>query len=113
MYGTARGGCVEITVDGVVVSVATLAGQTPEEVAAALAAAIEADPVLSGAGVTAFADGSRLVTTGGIDLVSISDAGLSTSPIVAVPALSPAALGALAILIGATAAAVRGRRSRR
>jgi spore coat protein A len=102
-YGSAQGGGVEITVDGVLVSVETIDGQTTEEVAAALAAAIEAHPALS---VTAFADGSRLVTTGTIDLVTITDPGLSTSPIVAVPALSPAALGVLAILLVATVGVV-------
>jgi cysteine-rich repeat protein len=97
-FGLAQGGGVELTVDGVLVSVPTTAGQTTAQVAEAVAAAIEADPVLSASGVTAFADGNRVVTTGTIESVSIDDPGLSTEPSIAVPALSPLALGLLASL---------------
>ena len=48
--------------------------------AAAVAAAIEADPTLQQAGVTAFADGNRVVTTGTIDSVTSNDPGLSFAP---------------------------------
>jgi spore coat protein A len=100
-YGTAQGGNVEITVDGVLVVVPTTAGQTSEQVAQAVAAAILADPTLSAAEVAAFADGNRVVTTGTIDSVVVNDAGLSTVPITEVPSLSPAAV---AVLVGAICA---------
>ena len=105
LYGTAEGGGVEVTVDGVLVSVPTTAGQTSEQVAQAIAAAIEADPVLSSNGVTAFADGNRVVTTGNIESVTINDPGLSTEPpMTLVPALSPVSLGMVVIALGSLAA---------
>jgi cysteine-rich repeat protein len=97
--GVAAGGDVTITVDGVVVVVPTSAGQTTSQVAAAVAAALDADPILSGAGVTAFADGNRVVTTGTIDSVVSNDAGLSIAP-PPVPSLSPPALALLALGMG-------------
>jgi cysteine-rich repeat protein len=113
IFGTAQGGGVALTVDGVLVSVPTSAGQTSEEVAQAIAAAIEADPVLSANGVTAFADGNRVVTTGTIEDVTINDPGLSTEPILTpVPALSPISLGMLVVALG-SAAALAGTRRRR
>jgi spore coat protein A len=114
IFGIAQGGGVELVVDGVVVSQPTTAGQTGQEVAQAIAAAIEADPVLSGAGVTAFADGNRVVTTGTIESVTIGDPGLSTEPVPPpVPALSPIAVGMLAAsLVGLGALVNRRRRSR-
>jgi spore coat protein A len=110
-YGSAEGGGVDITVDGVLVSVPTTAGQTTAEVAQAVAAAIEADPVLSANGVTAFADGNRVVTTGTIESVSITDPGLSTTPLRFLPALSPTALGMLVSFMAVLA--VLGLRRRR
>jgi hypothetical protein len=80
-------------------------------VAEAVAAAIAAEPVLSASGVTAFADGNRVVTTGTIESVSISDPGLRTAPI-AVPALSSLALLLLACLT-VVVATLGVRRSRR
>ncbi|MHC4429317.1 MAG: multicopper oxidase domain-containing protein, partial [Planctomycetota bacterium] len=68
-YGSAEGGGLQLTVDGELVSVPTTAGQTTAQVAQAVAAAIESHPVLSGNGVTAFADGNRVVTTGTIGSV--------------------------------------------
>ena len=100
-YGSAEGGGVELTVDGVLVSVPTTEGQTAEQVAQAVAAAIEADPVLSASGITAFAEGSRVVTTGTVDSVTVNDEGLSTEPIPGpVPMLSPVSLGMLVVSLG-------------
>jgi cysteine-rich repeat protein len=111
IYGTAEGGGVEVTVDGVQVSIPTTAGQTSEQVAQAIAAAIEADPVLSANGVTAFADGNRVVTTGSIDSVTLNDPGLSAEPpMILVPALSPVSLGLLVIALGGIAALAGTRR---
>jgi spore coat protein A len=105
IYGTAQGGSVDVTVDGVLLSVTTSTGQTGADVAQAIAAAIAADPVLSAAGVTAFADGNRVVTTGTIENVTVDDPGLSTEPIVIpVPALSPISRGMLGVALGAMAA---------
>ena len=86
--GDAEGGSVDVTVDGVPLSVATVSGQTSNQVAAAIAAAIEADPTLSAAGVTAFASGDQVVTTGTIDSAVSSDPGLVLSSIPLVPVLS-------------------------
>jgi cysteine-rich repeat protein len=82
-YGVAEGGDVTLTLDGVVV----------------VAAAILADPTLSAAGVGAFADGSRVATTGTIDSVVLNDAGLSLTPVFGVPGLAPIALLLLAALL--------------
>jgi cysteine-rich repeat protein len=109
-YGSAEGGDVELTVDGVLVSVLTTAGQTTDQVAQAVAAAIEADPTLSASGVTAFAEGNRVVTTGSIESVTVNDPGLSTEPLpTPVPALSPIALGLLVGSVGLVGALMRTR----
>jgi spore coat protein A len=94
--GAAQGGDVTITVDGVVVVVPTSAGQTAQQVAEAVAAALAADPTLSAAGVTTGRFGVRVVTTGTIDSVVLNDAGLSIEP-APVPSLGPLAL---ALLVG-------------
>jgi cysteine-rich repeat protein len=111
-YGSAEGGGVELTVDGVLVSVPTTLGQTVDEVASAVASAIEADPVLAASGVTAFADGNRVVTTGTIESVTSNDPGLSTEPPVPpqVPSLTPVALVLLAVTLGVVASMMRRRR---
>jgi spore coat protein A len=106
-YGQAQGGDVTITVNGVLLVVPTTPGQLGGAVAAAVAAAIEADPTLSAEGVTAFADGQHLVTTGTIDSVVVNDPGLSTSASALVPALS--GLGLL-VLVGALVVTARQRR---
>jgi len=95
-YGVALGGDVAITVDGVLVVVLTSPGQTQEQVAQAIAVALESDPTLSAAGVTAIAIANRVVITGTIDSVVVNDAGLSTSPPLPVPSLGPAGVGVLA-----------------
>jgi len=110
-YGTALGGDVAITVDGILVVVPTSAGQTQEQVAQAIAAALASDPTLSAAGVTAIALENRVVTTGTIDSVVVNDGGLSTSPPLPVPSLGPAGVGVLAgALTVLSAAALRRRR---
>jgi cysteine-rich repeat protein len=103
-YGTAQGGDVTVTVDGVVSVVPTSAGQSSIQVAEAVAAAI---------GGGAFADGNRVVTTGTIESVVLNDPGLSLEPptSIPVPALSPPALGALALLL-ALSVVVLARRGR-
>jgi hypothetical protein len=65
-----------VTVAGVLISVNTFAGQTPAQVAAALAAAINANPALQALGITAYVVGGRLVVNGAISGVSLGDPGL-------------------------------------
>jgi spore coat protein A len=76
LKGTAQGGSVSVTVSGVLVSVTTSAGQTAAQVVQALANAINANPTLQGLGVTATAQGARLVTNGDVTAVTVADAGL-------------------------------------
>ncbi|HEX6850825.1 MAG TPA: multicopper oxidase domain-containing protein [Candidatus Polarisedimenticolaceae bacterium] len=76
LSGTAAGGSVSVTVGGEVVTVTTTPGQTAEQVASALAAAINADPELQAAGVAATAVGRRVVTNGDVTNVTLADAGL-------------------------------------
>lgn len=76
VQGTPMGGTVALDVDGVTVEVVTAAGQSAEDVAAALAAAIEADATLAGAGVTAVAVGTQVFIGGAFDNVVVTDPGL-------------------------------------
>jgi len=78
LAGTAAGGSVSLTVSGQLVTVTTTAGQTAAQVAQALADAINALPALQAAGVTATAQGNRVVTNGDVISASIADAGLSS-----------------------------------
>ncbi len=75
--GTAAGGAVELWVEGVEVQVATAPGQSAADVAAALAAAINADPALAALGVFASAGGDAIVIGGAVGDVIVADAGLS------------------------------------
>jgi spore coat protein A len=109
--GAALGGDVTITVDGVVVVVPTTNGQTSDQVATSIAAAVNADPTLAGNGVTAFTDGSRVVTTGTIDSVVSNDPGLNAGGI-PIPLLSPATQVLVVLSITLVVAAIT-RRHRR
>ena len=102
LYGTAQGGEVRVSVDGVSLVVPTTAGQTAEQVAAAVAAAINADPTLQAAGVTALADGSSVLTNGSFTSVEITDEGLRA--FLEIGALPPAAFVFLAGLLTIAAA---------
>jgi cysteine-rich repeat protein len=77
LCGSGTGGSAQMTVAGITVSVSTTPGQQPAAVAAALAAAINTDPSLQGLGVTAVADGARVIVQGEIGSFSCTDAGLS------------------------------------
>jgi cysteine-rich repeat protein len=76
LSGVAQGGSVSMTVSGQVVSVTTTAGQTSDQVAQALADAINANTALQAAGVTATAQGSRVITNGDISSATVADTGL-------------------------------------
>jgi cysteine-rich repeat protein len=88
VYGLAQGGGVAVTIDGVLLNVPTTAGETGAQVAAAIAAAIHADPTLSATGVTAFAQGNRLVTTGTIESTVSADPGIYFGTPAEVPGLT-------------------------
>jgi hypothetical protein len=97
--GVAQGGQIRLGIVGVLVVVTTVAGQSAEDVARALAAAINADPVLAGAGITASALGPEIATVGVLNFLEIADPGISApsagpfSPQAQVPALGlPATL---------------------
>jgi cysteine-rich repeat protein len=103
LYGTARGGSVSVTVEGVLVSVTTSSGETAAQVIAALAVAINTDVTLSGLGVSALANGNALTVGGTIDNLVVGDPGLTDVP--RVPSLSGMAMvlcAALLSLAGAT-----------
>ena len=111
IYGTAQGGSASVTIDGVLVSIPTTPGQSAAQVAAALAAAIEADPVLAAAGIAAEAQAGQLAVTGNVSAFTLGDPGLSQQPPVPVPSLSPAG-GLLAVAALALCAACFLRRRR-
>lgn len=78
LAGIAAGGSVSVTVSGQLVTVITTAGQTAAQIAQALANAINANAALQTAGVTATAQGDRLVTNGDLTSLSVRDAGLQS-----------------------------------
>ena len=110
--GTAMGGhVVGAVVDGVNVQIATFAGQTAADIAAALAAAINADATLQGLGTAAVAQGDQLLTNGTITNQTNTDPGLGGgAPLV--PSLAPLALGLLAVLLGGAGVLTHRRRRR-
>jgi len=74
--GTAEGGRVEVTIAGEPVGVNTQAGQTVEEIAQALADAINSNTNLQALGITATAHGSRLVTNADYESITSTDPGV-------------------------------------
>ena len=107
--GTAAGGSVAISVEGVALVVSTSAGESAAQVAANVAASIEADTTLSSLGAVATAIGEQLVVAGSIDSLVISDPGLAPPP-VPLGGLAPALL--LLALLGAGGWRLREARSR-
>lgn len=77
LRGAAQGGSVSMVVEGVTITVFTTAGDTLAMIAAALAAAINADPTLQSRGITATAAGNDLLIGGDYGGVIIGDPGLS------------------------------------
>ena len=76
--GTALGGRVEVTVNGILIGVNTSSGQSAAQVMAALAAAINANATLAAQGVTAQAIGATLVVSGDVTTITSTDTGLSS-----------------------------------
>jgi cysteine-rich repeat protein len=98
-FGIAQGGTVDFIINGVALQVLTLAGEAAADVAANVAAAINADPTLSQTGIFAFAAGSIVITNGMITDREINDSGLRPP----VPGLTGWALWLLAVLLLTTA----------
>jgi cysteine-rich repeat protein len=78
LAGSAAGGSVSVTISGQVVTVTTTAGQTAAQVAQALANAINANTALQALGITATAQGSRVITNGDISESTVTDSGLQS-----------------------------------
>jgi hypothetical protein len=97
--GTAQGGEVRIAISGRLVVVTTIAGWSAEEVALAVADAIDADPILASAGIGGAALGPQVATPGTLDSLEVTDPGLGGDPPVGVPTLGVPARLALALLL--------------
>jgi len=104
--GTAAGGTIKFTVGAVALEVITFAGEGATDVAEAIAAAINTNSTLSGAGVTASVVGQTVTTGGSITTAVVDDGGLDHALGVAtmVPSLSPISsllVAALVLAVGA------------
>jgi cysteine-rich repeat protein len=75
--GIAQGGTIDFVVDGELISVLTLAGETATDVALKMADAIGANSILSGLGVLAHAVGDSVIVAGSITSSVILDPGLA------------------------------------
>jgi hypothetical protein len=94
-HGTAQGGSVDLTIEGVFLSVPTTLGQSSQDVASAIAVAINGHLGLQAAGITAASNGNIVSTNGDVTSHQINDPGLSHG----VPALNGPALLALVLLL--------------
>jgi len=106
-FGEASGGTIDFLVADVSLQVMTIAGQTATQVATAIADAINADPTLAAAGLTATVDANAVMAIGSITSVVLTDAGLTHHLTVgpySVPAFSSEAFILLtaALIIAAT-----------
>ena len=100
-FGTAHGGTIDFTVNGVALQVITIAGQTADQVAAAVAAAINGNTTLASMGVTASANGSQVTTNGTITSVTNNDPGI-TQDLPTIPTVSFWGAAALVGMLAAT-----------
>ena len=103
--GTASGGSVTATIDGVAVQISTTAGQTADSVAAALAAAINASSALQALYTVAASQLNQVVITGHLDSLEIDDQDLNLR-LPSVPALGVAARGLLTLFLILSSAGV-------
>jgi cysteine-rich repeat protein len=83
--GTATGGTIDLTLNGVNLQVVTLLGESAAQVAANVAAAINANASLMALGVTAASLGDEVATSGDLTTFEVNDPGLGGP---ALPALS-------------------------
>jgi len=115
--GVAQGGSIALSLGGVTVTATTRAGQSAAEVAAAVAQAINADPALAAAGVSAASSGVKLSASAALDALEVRDPGLSLVqprevpllPILAVSIVSPVML--VGVVVGLYRIANKPRRS--
>ncbi len=99
--GTAQGGTITLEVAGVEIVVVLMPGMTAEEVAEAIAAAINANSTLREMGIAATVDGTEVITNGPITKGSNTDPGIMLNLVPRVPSLQGLALGLLATLLAA------------
>jgi cysteine-rich repeat protein len=107
LVGTAAGGSVTATIDGVVVQVETTPGQSSNAVASALAAAVNGNTALRAVYVVADAQGNRAAISGNLDSFVIDDPGFAPP---GVPALGPVGISVLVLLLMALAGGLGRRR---
>ncbi len=72
------GGNVQVVIAGQTITLPTVAGRTAAQVAAGLAALINANPTLQSLGIIASSAGDRLFTDGDLTSVLVNDGGLET-----------------------------------
>jgi len=106
--GTAAGGTLTMLIDGVTVFVVLTPGMTAAEVAAAIAAAVNANTTLHDMGIVAVSEGDKFFTNGLLTMKTVTDPGITLSSPFDVPALTGLGL----VLISGMLAAV-GLRARR
>ncbi|HIF99780.1 MAG TPA: DUF4215 domain-containing protein [Myxococcales bacterium] len=75
--GVAQGGTVEFVVEGEIITISTVAGETAADVALKMAAAIESNLILNALGVLAQGSGNSIIVAGAISSTTISDPGLA------------------------------------
>lgn len=117
-FGTAEGGMIDFLVDGEVIWVQFTAGQSAAEVAAAVAAGINNNSLLSARGIRATAVGNSITLNGSVTPLRLLDGGLtsnvfSASPPEKIPALSAAGAVLLTVLLMVSLAIVLRRRALR
>jgi hypothetical protein len=92
LSGVAAGGTIDLTVNGVMLIVPTSPGESSSEVAANLAAAINADATLAGMGVAAASEQGELIVNGSVSEFVVQDPGLSVAAILPVVPFLPRSL---------------------
>ncbi len=111
-FGRAWGGQNDFVIAGVAITVVTSAGQTAEDVAAAVEAAINGNAQLAGAGIFAVVTGNEVATNGHVSEVEIQDPGLLHGDIPIIPTPGAPMLIVLSLLLVSAAFTVL-RRSRK
>ncbi|HVH19873.1 MAG TPA: hypothetical protein VNF72_16355, partial [Myxococcota bacterium] len=109
VHGSAQGGEITFTLAGVPVVVTTTPGMTAEQVAAAIADAINQNDDLARLGIAAVAAGTLVTISGAVDSLVVSDSGIVIGDLPEVPALSLP----LQVLLASLLVAMGARRSRR
>ena len=105
--GSPTGGTVDLAISGISLQVPTSAGQSVDDVAANVAAAINADPDLTALGVSAAASGNEFATDGDVTVFEVNDPGLGAPAVPALSAGARALLAAALLLIAALSLRLR------